>query len=97
MVILTNLQGEFRIIGLFPGFWLNWFVEQVLIEILREPYFSLDNIETFFNLEVFGSYGAKFIISLAGNLSTIFNFIFYFTTFFVVSFIPLQLRRLRNH
>jgi len=41
--IFSNLSGEISVIGLFPGFLLNWLLEQILIEIFNEPYFMLDN------------------------------------------------------
>jgi len=41
--IFSILSGEISILGLFPGFMINWFIEQLLIEIRNEPYFVFGN------------------------------------------------------
>ena len=49
IVIFSNLRVEIALIGLLPGFLLNWFVEQMLIEIRNEPYFELGDFSDVFN------------------------------------------------
>jgi hypothetical protein len=48
--IFSFLGGEISTLGLFPGFMLNWFIEQLLIEIRNEPYFMLGNYSAILNL-----------------------------------------------
>ncbi len=48
--LFSSINGEISLIGLFPGFMLNWFTEQLLIEILNEPYFLLGNYSFALNL-----------------------------------------------
>lgn len=55
----SNLTGEISTLALFPGFMFNWFLEQLLIEILKEPYFILGNYSfvlnfSFYFLLIFG-------------------------------------------
>ena len=48
--IFSIASGEISTLGLFPGFMINWFIEQLLIEIRNEPYFMLSNYSAILNL-----------------------------------------------
>ena len=45
----SSLSGEISTLGLLPGFMLNWFIEQLIIEILNEPYFMLGDYSFILN------------------------------------------------
>jgi hypothetical protein len=59
--IFSVLGGEIATLGLFPGFMINWFIEQLLIEIRNEPYFMLGDYSFVLNCI---SYFTVFFFSL---------------------------------
>lgn len=47
--LFANLNSEIFTLVFLPGVMLNWFVEQLIIEIINEPYFNLGNYSSILN------------------------------------------------